>query len=101
MADCFRKNGNPEKILAILPTVGRVCFINCSLFGMSGVGYHTLVCLKSVEDCHLMVHSLSMLSLSSLLIALLAVSPMPSTEVLGQLIRFLIAKDSYVGLNPF
>jgi hypothetical protein len=68
MADCFQKNGNPEKVLAILPTVGRICFINCLLFGMSGIGYHTLVCLKSVENCHLLFHSSIMLSFSSFLI---------------------------------
>jgi hypothetical protein len=34
-----------KRILAILPIVGLVCLISCSFFGMSGTGYHTLVCL--------------------------------------------------------
>jgi hypothetical protein len=49
---------------------------------MSGAGYYTLVCLLSAVHCHLLVHSLSKYSLSSFLIALLAVNPDPSTEVL-------------------
>jgi hypothetical protein len=45
------------------------------------VGYQTLVCLKSSDDCHLSVHLEIMFSLSSFLIALLAVGPEPSTVV--------------------
>jgi hypothetical protein len=35
IADCLRKNANPEMFLAVLPTVGRLCFISISLFGVS------------------------------------------------------------------
>jgi hypothetical protein len=49
---------------------------------MSGAGYHTLDCLWPAVDYHILVHSLSKYSLSSFLIALLAVNPDPSTEVL-------------------
>jgi hypothetical protein len=81
MVDCLRRNANPVRNLTILPTVERACFNNWSLFGRSGVGYQTLVCLKSSVDCHLLVHLEIMSSLSSLLIALLAVSPEPNTTV--------------------
>jgi hypothetical protein len=81
MVDCLRRNANPVRNLTILPTVVRACFNNWSLFGKSGVGYQTLVCLKSSVDCHLLVHFEIMFSLSSFLIALLAVSPEPSTTV--------------------
>jgi hypothetical protein len=80
-----------------------VCFIKCSLFGISGAGYHTLVGLWPAVDCHLAVHSLSKYSLSSFLIELLAVNPHPSTKELlpPALASFGVAKDSYVGLKPF
>jgi hypothetical protein len=81
MADCLRRNANPERNLAIHPTTERAYFISWSLFSRSGVGYQTLVCLKSSDDCHLSVHLEIMFSLSSFLIALLAVSPEPSTAV--------------------
>jgi hypothetical protein len=81
MPDCLRRNANPERNLAIRSTTERAYFICWSLFSRSGVGYQTLVCLKSLDDCHLSVHLDIMLSLSSFLIALLAVSPEPSTAV--------------------
>jgi hypothetical protein len=81
MADCQRRNANPESNLAIRPTTERACFNSWSLFGWSGVGYQTLVCMKSLDDCHLSVHLEIMFSLSSFPIALLAVSPEPSTAV--------------------
>jgi hypothetical protein len=46
-----------------------------------GLGYQTLVCLNSSDDCHLSVHLEIMFSLSSFLIALLAISPEPSTDL--------------------
>jgi hypothetical protein len=81
MADCLRRNANPERNFAIPPTTERICFNSWSLFGWSGVGYQTLVCLKSSDDCHISVHLEIMFSLSSFLIALLAVSPGHSTAV--------------------
>jgi hypothetical protein len=64
--------------------VGLVCCINCSLFVTLCHVRSRIPQFGLPEVCcgrHLLVHSSSMLSFSSFLIALMAVSPEPSTEV--------------------
>jgi hypothetical protein len=38
MADCLRRNANPERNLAIHPTTEHACFNSWSLFARSGDG---------------------------------------------------------------
>jgi hypothetical protein len=98
-ADCLRSNTNHVRNLAICPTADRTCLNNCSLFGRSGVGYQTLVCLLSTDDCHISVHLEIMFSLSFFLIALFAVSPEPSTAV--ELHPAFASWLANMGLDPF
>jgi hypothetical protein len=81
IADCLRVNAKPEPKRGILPNVGRDNFISCSLFFRSGSGQKTFVCLPSDADFHARVHSASIASFSSLLIALFAKRPWRITQV--------------------